>query len=52
MIAAVFRTIFAPPNADPVSSTWDHVRDELTGMFPKFRRADGGWRLENHQGSE
>jgi len=35
MVAAVFRTIFAQPNADAVSETWDQVRDQLAGMFPK-----------------
>jgi transposase-like protein len=36
MVAAVFRTIFAQPNADAVSSTWDQVRDQLASMFPKI----------------
>lgn len=36
MVAAVFRTIFAQPNADAVSETWDQVRDQLTSMFPKI----------------
>jgi putative transposase len=36
MVAAVFRTIFAQPNADAVSDTWDQVRDQLAGMFPKI----------------
>jgi mutator family transposase len=27
MVAAVFRTIFAQPDADAVSATWDQVRD-------------------------
>jgi putative transposase len=35
MVAAVFRTIFAQPNADAVSSTWDQVRQQLAVMFPK-----------------
>jgi transposase-like protein len=35
MVAAVFRTIFAQPNADAVSETWDQVRDQLASMFPK-----------------
>jgi len=35
MVAAVFRTIFAQPNADAVSQTWDQVRDQLASMFPK-----------------
>lgn len=35
MVAAVFRTIFAQPDADAVSSTWDQVRDQLASMFPR-----------------
>jgi transposase-like protein len=36
MVAAVFRTIFAQPDADAVSSTWDEVRDQLASRFPKI----------------
>ena len=36
MVAAVFRTIFAQPDADAVSSTWDEVRDQLAARFPKI----------------
>ena len=36
MVAAVFRTIFAQPDAEAVAATWDHVRDELTTRFPKI----------------
>jgi transposase-like protein len=36
MVAAVFRTIFAQPDADTVSSTWDQVRDQLAERFPKI----------------
>ena len=36
MVAAVFRTIFAQPDADTVSATWDQVRDQLCGRFPKI----------------
>jgi putative transposase len=36
MVAAVFRTIFAQPDADAVSATWDEVRDQLTVRFPKI----------------
>ncbi len=36
MVAAVFRTIFAQPDADAVSSTWDEVRDQLATRFPKI----------------
>lgn len=35
MVAAVFRTIFAQPNAEAVSSAWDDVRDQLARSFPK-----------------
>jgi len=36
MVAAVFRTIFAQPDPATVSSTWDQVRDQLAGRFPKI----------------
>ena len=36
MVAAVFRTIFAQPDADTVASTWDEVRDQLAARFPKI----------------
>ena len=36
MVAAVFRTIFAQPDATTVASTWDAVRDKLTDRFPKI----------------
>ena len=36
MVAAVFRTIFAQPDADTVSPTWDQVRDQLGDRFPKI----------------
>jgi hypothetical protein len=36
MVAAVFRTIFAQPDADAVGTTWNHVRNELTQRFPKI----------------
>ena len=35
MVAAVFRTIFAQPDAESVSNTWDEVRDQLADRFPK-----------------
>jgi transposase-like protein len=35
MVAAVFRTIFAQPDPDAVSTTWNQVRDQLASMFPK-----------------
>jgi transposase-like protein len=36
MVAAVFRTIFAQPDATTVSTTWDQVRDQLGDRFPKI----------------
>ena len=36
MAAAVFRTIFAQPDADTVSTTWDQARDQLGDRFPKI----------------
>jgi putative transposase len=36
MVAAVFRTIFAQPDAEAVSSSWDEVRDQLAKSFPKI----------------
>ena len=36
MVAAVFRTIFAQPDAETVASTWDQVRDQLGDRFPKI----------------
>ena len=36
MVAAVFRTIFAQPNAEAVAATWDSVRDQLAAAFPRI----------------
>jgi putative transposase len=36
MVAAVFRTIFAQPDAVTVGATWDEVRDQLAKSFPKI----------------
>jgi putative transposase len=36
MVAAVFRTAFAQPDAVAVSQAWDQVRDQLTRSFPKI----------------
>ena len=36
MVAAVFRTIFAQPDAAAVEATWDTVRDQLADRFPKI----------------
>jgi putative transposase len=35
MVAAVFRTIFAQPDAEAVSQTWDEIRDQLAKSLPK-----------------
>ncbi len=35
MVAAVFRTIFAQPDPEAVSHSWDEVRDQLATSFPK-----------------
>jgi len=36
MAAAVFRTVFAQPDAATVAATWDEVRDQLAARFPKI----------------
>jgi transposase-like protein len=36
MVAAVFRPIFAQPDAATVANTWDSVRDQLAAAFPKI----------------
>ena len=36
MVAAVFRTIFAQPNPEAASATWDTVRDQLAAGFPNI----------------
>ncbi len=36
IVAAVFRTIFAQPDPATAASTWDEVRDQLAGRFPKI----------------
>ena len=41
MVAAVFRTIFAQPDAATVASTWDTVRDQLAASLPQDRAPDG-----------
>jgi transposase-like protein len=35
-LAAVFRTTFAQPESKAVAATWDEVRDQLAGRFPKI----------------
>lgn len=36
MVAAVFRTAFAQPDAAAASQAWDQVRDQLAATFPKI----------------
>jgi putative transposase len=36
MVAAVFRTIFAQPDAATVAATWDQVRNQLAKSFPRI----------------
>jgi transposase-like protein len=36
MAAAVFRTVFAQPDAETVAATWDEVREQLASRFPKI----------------
>ena len=36
MVAALFRTIFAQPDATAVHATWDEVRDQFAKPFPKI----------------
>jgi putative transposase len=36
MVAAVFRTIFAQPDAATVAATWDEVREQLAKSFPRI----------------
>ena len=35
MAAALFRTVFAQPDADAVTAAWDQVGDQLAASFPK-----------------
>ena len=35
MAAAVFRTVFAQPDAEAVNRAWDQVQDQLAATFPK-----------------
>jgi putative transposase len=35
MVAALFRTIFAQPDPEAMATTWEQVRDQLAGRFPK-----------------
>ena len=36
MVAAVFRTIFAQPDAEAVAATSDQAREQLSSRFPKI----------------
>jgi hypothetical protein len=36
IVAAVFRTIFAQPDAGTVAATWQEVRDQFAARFPKI----------------
>jgi putative transposase len=36
MAAAVFRTVFAQPDAETVAATWDEVREQLASRFSKI----------------
>ena len=36
MVAAVFRTFFAQPDAEAVSKAWDEVRDQLAKSLPEI----------------
>lgn len=38
MVAALFRTIFAQPNAEAVAATWDSVHEQLAAGFPRSAR--------------
>jgi hypothetical protein len=35
MVAALFRTIFAQPDRDAVSTAWEEIRGQLVKTFPK-----------------
>ena len=41
MVAAVFRTAFAQPDAEAAAPAWDTVRDQLAAELPQDRAADG-----------
>ena len=46
MVAAVFRTIFAQPDADAVAATWDQVAEQLAARFPKIGPLMNGAKVE------
>ena len=45
-VAAVFRTIFAQPDAPTVSATWDQVGDQLSKSLPKIATLMDGAKTE------
>jgi putative transposase len=46
MVAAVFRTIFAQPDPKAVAATWDEVRSQLAGRFPRIGALMDGAKTE------
>ena len=46
MVAAVFRTILAQPDADAVAATWDQVAEQLSSRFPKIGPLMDGAKVE------
>ena len=46
MAAAVFRTIFAQPDADAVTEAWDQVADQLAASFAKIGPLMAGAKAE------
>ena len=46
MAAAVFRTIFAQPDATAVTQAWDQVTDQLAASFPKVGPLMAGAKAE------
>jgi transposase-like protein len=36
MVAALFRTVFAQPDAETVAACWEQVRDQLAARIPKI----------------
>ena len=46
MAAAVFRTIFAQPDATAVADAWDQVADQLAASFPKVGPLMAGAKAE------
>ena len=42
MVAALFRTIFAQPDRDAVSTAWEEIRGQLVKTFPKVPSSSTG----------